>query len=113
MTRSVRARLFVNQMRRGRLHARSWRHVRVDGPYRPSGRNASPSGINPTNHHVADPGQSRVEHRDKAERPRAHHQSHQPRSRPAFTDSRFRPLQPCRACFGMHAQIRSVAIRPD
>jgi hypothetical protein len=48
MTRSVRARLFVNQMRRGRLHARSCRHVRVDGPYRPSGRNASPSGITPS-----------------------------------------------------------------
>jgi hypothetical protein len=45
MTRSMRARLFVNQMRRGRLHARSRRHVRVDGPYRPSGRNASLSGI--------------------------------------------------------------------
>jgi hypothetical protein len=48
MTCSVRARLFVNQMRRGRLHARSCRHVRVDGPYRPSGRNASPSGITPS-----------------------------------------------------------------
>jgi hypothetical protein len=47
MTCSVRARLFVNQMRRGRLHARSCRHVRVDGPYRPSGRNASPSGVTP------------------------------------------------------------------
>jgi len=45
LTRSVRARLFVNQMRRGRLLARSCPHVRVDGPYRPSGRNASPSGI--------------------------------------------------------------------
>jgi len=45
MTRPVRAKLSVNQMRRGRLHARSCRHVRVDGPYRPSGRNASPSGI--------------------------------------------------------------------
>ena len=44
MTLSVRARLFVTQMRRGRLHARSCRHVRVDGPYRPSGRNASPAG---------------------------------------------------------------------
>jgi hypothetical protein len=47
MSSQVRARLFVNQMRRGRLHARSCRHVRVDGPYRPSGRNASPSGIVP------------------------------------------------------------------
>ncbi len=47
MSCPVRARLFVTQMRRGRLHARSCRHVRVDGPYRPSGRNASPSGITP------------------------------------------------------------------
>jgi hypothetical protein len=45
MRSPVRAKLSINQMRRGRLHARSCRHVRVDGPYRPSGRNASPSGI--------------------------------------------------------------------
>jgi hypothetical protein len=32
MTPSARAKLFVTQMRRGRLHARSCRHVRVDGP---------------------------------------------------------------------------------
>ena len=48
MTLPVRAKPFVTQMRRGRLHARSCRHVRVDGPYRPSGRNASPSGITPS-----------------------------------------------------------------
>ena len=48
MNCSVRARLFVNQMRRGRLLARSCRHAHsVDGPYRPSGRNASPSGTTP------------------------------------------------------------------
>ena len=47
MTRLVRATPFVTPMPRGRLHARSCRHVRVDGPYRPSGRNASPSGITP------------------------------------------------------------------
>jgi hypothetical protein len=48
MTWSVRATLSVNQMRRGRLHARSCRHDQImDGPYRPSGRNASPSGITP------------------------------------------------------------------
>jgi hypothetical protein len=48
MTLSVRAKPFVTQMRRGQLHARSCRHVRVDGPDRPSGRNASPSGITPS-----------------------------------------------------------------
>jgi hypothetical protein len=48
MNWSVRARLFVTQMRRGRLHARSCRHDQLaDGPYRPSGRNASPRGITP------------------------------------------------------------------
>jgi len=47
MTVSARAELFVTQMRRGRLPARSCRHVRVDGPDRPSGRNASPSRITP------------------------------------------------------------------
>ena len=46
MKRSVRAKLFIKQMRRGRLHARSCRHDQLmDGPYRPSGRNACPSGI--------------------------------------------------------------------
>ena len=49
MTLPVRAKPFVNQMRRGRLPASSCRHQRVDGPERPSGRNASPSGITPSN----------------------------------------------------------------
>jgi hypothetical protein len=49
MTFPVRAQPFINQMRRGRLPAGSCRHVRVDGPERPSGRNASPSGITPSN----------------------------------------------------------------
>jgi len=49
MTFSVRARPFVTQMRRGRLPAVSCRHARVDGPERQSGRNASPSGITPSN----------------------------------------------------------------
>jgi hypothetical protein len=42
----VRVTFSVTQMHRGRLHARSCRHDQlVDGPYRPSGRNAYPSGI--------------------------------------------------------------------
>ena len=49
MTPSVRATLFVTQMRRGRLPAGSCRHAHVDGPERQSGRNASPSGITPSN----------------------------------------------------------------
>ena len=49
MTFPVRAKPFVTQMRRGRLPAASCRHAHVDGPERPSGRNASPSGITPSN----------------------------------------------------------------
>jgi hypothetical protein len=48
MSFPVHAKPFVNQMRRGRLPAASCRHVLVDGPERPSGRNASP-GITPSN----------------------------------------------------------------
>src|SRR5512132_595401 len=50
MSRPVRAKPFVTQMRRGRLPARSCGHDRtiVDRPDRPSGRNASPSGITPS-----------------------------------------------------------------
>jgi hypothetical protein len=49
MTSPVRAQPFVTPMRRGQLPAGSCRHARVDGPERPSGRNASPSGITPSN----------------------------------------------------------------
>ena len=49
MTFPVRAQPFVTPMRRGRLPAGSRRHHPVDGLERPSGRNASPSGITPSN----------------------------------------------------------------
>jgi hypothetical protein len=49
MTFRVRAQPFVTQISRGRLPASSCRHHQVDGPERPSGRNASPSGITPSN----------------------------------------------------------------
>jgi hypothetical protein len=49
MSFSVRAKPLVTQMRRGRLPAGSCRHARVDGPQRPSGRNAYPSGITRSN----------------------------------------------------------------
>jgi hypothetical protein len=58
MSCPVRAKLFVTQMRRGRLLARSCRHdLFVDGPYRPSGRNAFPSGITRSN--IMSPTRSR------------------------------------------------------
>jgi hypothetical protein len=53
MTFPVRAKPFVTQMRRGWLPACSCRHGVVDGPERPSGRNASPSGITPS--HIMSP----------------------------------------------------------
>ena len=49
MSYPVRAQPLITQMRRGRLPACSCRHDLVDGPERPSGRNASPSGITPSN----------------------------------------------------------------
>ena len=47
MTTSVRALPSLTPMHRGRLPAGS-RHDVVDGLHRPSGRNASPSGITPS-----------------------------------------------------------------
>ena len=44
----MRAQPSLTPMRRGRLLPCSCRHARVDGPDRPSGRNASPSGITPS-----------------------------------------------------------------
>ena len=56
MTFPVRAQPFVTPMRRGRLPAGSRRHHPVDGLKRPSGRNASPSGITPS--HIMSPARS-------------------------------------------------------
>jgi hypothetical protein len=110
MTLSVRARLFVIQMRRGRLHARSCRHVSVDGPYRPSGRNASPSGI--TQPTIMSPARCRygswTEIRLSA---RAHtisttNRAHAPPRGPVV--HHIEPPDPT-ACGGIPAQIRSAA----
>jgi len=49
MTFPVRAQPFVTQISRGRLPAVSCHHHQVDGPERPSGRTASPSGVTPSN----------------------------------------------------------------
>ena len=48
MTSPVRAKPSFTQMRRGQLPPSSRRHPHVDGHHRPSGRNASPSGITPS-----------------------------------------------------------------
>ena len=94
MSFPVRAQPFVTPMRRGRLPACSRRHARVVGPKRPSGRNASPSGITPSTHHVAGPGANpRVADRSKAGRPRAHEPHHQPRTR-VTSQPAVQPRQP-------------------
>ena len=49
MSLPARAKPSVTQMRRGRLPGSPAATHRVDGPERPSGRNASPSGITPSN----------------------------------------------------------------
>ena len=66
----MRAQPSLTPMHRGRLPACSCRHRRVDGPERPSGRNASLRD-HPINHHVAGPEPPRAADRDKAGRPRA------------------------------------------
>jgi hypothetical protein len=53
MTFPARAKPSQSQMRRGQLLPGSCRHHLVDGPERPSGRNASPSGITPS--HIMSP----------------------------------------------------------
>ncbi len=83
----------TSPMRRGRLPADSCRHVRVDGPQRPSGRNAFPQRDHPINHHVAGPPHGRAADRDKAGRPRAPNKPIQPRPRTTPRSTRgARPL---------------------
>jgi hypothetical protein len=48
MTTSLCALPSLTPMHRGQLPASSCRHDHVDGLHRPSGRNASPSGITPS-----------------------------------------------------------------
>ena len=81
MTFPVRAKPLVTPMRRGRLPARSCRHVRVDGPERPSGRNASPSGITPSNIMSPAPEPTRGSWTEVRLGARAHNTHHQPRAR--------------------------------
>ena len=49
MSFSVRAKPFVTQIAAAGSRQPPARHAHVDGPERPSGRNASPSGITPSN----------------------------------------------------------------
>ena len=81
MTTSLCALPSLTPMHRGRLPAGSCRHDHVDGLHRPSGRNASPSGITPSTIMSPTRNQRRIVDRDKAGRPRAHHPHRQPRPR--------------------------------
>ena len=82
MTFPVRAQPSLTPMHRGRLPTRSRRHEFVDGLERPSGRNASPSGITPSN--IMSPAQnqpgSRTEVRlgARAHTTRPIHRAHAP-----------------------------------
>jgi hypothetical protein len=58
MTTAMRALPSLTPMHRGRLPARSCRHERVDGLHRPSGRNASKSGITPST--IMSPARSQI-----------------------------------------------------
>ena len=49
MTSPARAKPYVTPMRRGQLPPSSCRQPHLAGHHRPSGRNASPSGITPSN----------------------------------------------------------------
>src|SRR3954467_14371173 len=99
-------------MRRGRLLTGSRRHQLVDGLKRPSGRNASPSGITPS--HIMSPAPeptrgSRTEVRLGA---RAHtiqtcNHAHAPPPTPAVPTP---TTQPC-ARHGAPAQVR-IPARP-
>jgi hypothetical protein len=90
MSLPVRAQPIVTQMRRGRLPAFSCRHARVDRLKRLSGRNASPSGITPSN--IMSPARSQPESRTevrlgaRAHTTRLDHRAHSP---PA--DRQFKP----------------------
>ena len=106
MTFPVRAQPSVTPMRRGRLPACSRRHARVDGLKRPSGRNASPSGITPSHIMSPAPEPTRVADRSKAGRPRAHEPDLQPRTRPPDHGSSTPTTRTLRLTRGP-AQVRS------
>ena len=82
MSFPVRAKPFVTPIAAAGSRQCPARHARVDGPERPSGRNASPSGITQSTDHVAGPGANpRAADRGRPGRPRAQHPYHQPRAR--------------------------------
>ena len=81
----------LTPMRRGRLPNCCCRHLRVDGLERSSGRNASPSGITPSNILSPARSQPRVVDRSKPGRPRAHHP---PPTRPRPSTTARHPSRP-------------------
>jgi hypothetical protein len=101
----MRAQPSLTPMHRGRLPASSCRQQPLDGPERPSGRNALPSGITPST--IMSPTRShpgpRTEIRLGA---RAHHTRTSDRAH-APHHQQLQPRQPGRrVCRGVPAQIR-------
>jgi len=114
MSRPVRAKP-ITQMRRGRHPARSCGHDRtaVDRPDRPSGRNASPSGITPST--IMSPACSRHGSRTEIRLgARAHttRTSNRPHAPPSPSSS-IRRSRTDSTCDQVPAQIRSVATAPS
>jgi hypothetical protein len=73
MNSPVRAKPSLTPMRRGRLPKSCCRHLPVDGLERSSGRNASPSGITPSN--IMSPARNHPESRTEVSPgARAHNQ---------------------------------------
>jgi hypothetical protein len=107
MTFPARAKPLITQMRRGRLPADSCRHARVDGPERLSGRNASPSGITPSN--IMSPTRNQpgpwteVRLGARAHTTRTVDRAHAPPRRPKFNPDN---PGPCALTWGP-AQVRS------
>jgi hypothetical protein len=110
----MRAQPSLTPMRRGRLPARSCRHARVDGPDRPSGRNAYPSGITPSTIMSPAPGPpgpwTEIRLGARAHRTRTTNRAHEPPPTNLSTAPTRGRLGACRR---VPAQIRSVATAPS
>ena len=94
MTFPMRAKPFVTQIAAaGSRHAPA-RHAHVDGPERPSGRNASPSGITPSNIMSPAPEPTRGSWTEVRLGARAHNTHPTNRAHAPPADRQFNPINP-------------------
>jgi hypothetical protein len=91
MNSPARAKPSLTPMRRGRLPKTRCRHPTVDGLERPSGRNASPSGITPSN--IMSPTRNQPESRTEVS-PGARAHNTIPSQRAHAPPRHHRPPQP-------------------